>query len=250
MPGFVIALVGAESTGKSTLARDLCRALTTGADTFAAPGTGSPTPRCALVDESLRTFCDRLGRTPTIDEQAGLADEQSRCIAAAAATHDLVVADTTALMTAVYSDIVFSDTRLYPQALGVQRSYGLTLLTALDLPWQADGLQRDGAHVRGPVDRLIRRALTGAGLGWSVVAGQGPHRLSNALAAVHQALRQRPAHQHTPGDRRAEETAGAGAWRHLCTRCGDGECERRLWRIDHQMPDPAPVVVPDPCQRG
>ena len=57
-------------------------------------------------------------------------------------------ADTTALMIAVYSDLVFADTGLYDDALAAQRRVDLTLVTALDLPWLADGLMRDGAHVR------------------------------------------------------------------------------------------------------
>jgi nicotinamide riboside kinase len=231
MPGFVIALVGAESTGKSTLARQLCDVLNAspaldGRGELPAPAIQ---PRCALVDETLRTFCDRHGRTPRQDEQAGIAAEQARRITAAASTHALVVADTSALMTAVYSDHVFGDTGLYDTALATQRGYGLTLLTALDLPWRADGLQRDGAQVRGPVDRLVRQALTRGGLGWSVVAGQGPARLDNALAAVRRALAQ-PLPSAAPGDTSVDlscERAPQG-WRHICQRCGDGSCERRL----------------------
>jgi nicotinamide riboside kinase len=240
MPGFVIALVGAESTGKSTLARQLCEALEVmpAHDTQGAHGTQgdmgatlatTSQPRCARVDETLRSFCDRHGRTPTCDEQAGIAAEQTRRIAAAAASHALVVADTSALMTAVYSDHVFGDTRLYDTALASQRDYGLTLLTALDLPWQPDGLQRDGAQVRPPVDRLVRQALRRAGLGWSVIAGQGPARLANALAAVHRALAH--AADSAPSQGASDEHAPGWAprdWRHVCQRCGDGSCERQL----------------------
>lgn len=49
-----------------------------------------------------------------------------------------MVADTTALMTAVYSDQVFGDVSLYRDALLEHTRYRLTLLTGLDLPWMAD----------------------------------------------------------------------------------------------------------------
>src|SRR4051812_26751460 len=98
--GYVVALLGAESTGKTTLAHELGAALAT---------SGC---RVAVVEEYLREFCDRAERTPRIDEQRAIADEQSRRIAAAAATHELVIADTSALMIAVYSDQVFGDTTL------------------------------------------------------------------------------------------------------------------------------------------
>jgi len=57
--GAVIALIGAESTGKTTLARQL-------PDTLRSAGH-----RVAHVDEYLREFCVRNGRTPRADEQAG-----------------------------------------------------------------------------------------------------------------------------------------------------------------------------------
>ena len=174
--GRVIAIVGAESTGKSTLSRALAQAVRdAGRDAVA-------------VGEALRDFCDREQRTPRRDEQAAIAAEQTRLIDDAARRHAIVVADTTALMTAVYSEIVFGDTSLYAQAEAVHRGYALTLLTALDLPWQADGLQRDGPHVRAPVDAKVRAALARAAVGFSTVAGFGDARLAAALAVVHPVL--------------------------------------------------------------
>ena len=174
--GFVIALLGAESTGKTTLAEALVHALR---------GDGRS---AALVTEYLREFCDEQQRTPRQAEQAGIADMQTRRIADAACDVDVVVADTTALMIAVYSDKVFGDTGLYASAVDAHRACDLTLLTALDLPWQADGLQRDGPQVREPVDAMLRAALARAGIGYSVVAGHGPARLTAALQAVRHAL--------------------------------------------------------------
>lgn len=196
---FVVALLGAESTGKTTLAAELGASL-------AANELG-----VAVVGEYLREFCDRERRTPRIDEQRGIAAEQTRRIEAAAQRHDIVIADTSALMIAVYSDQVFGDTGLYDEALAAHARCDLTLLTALDLPWQADGLQRDGPQVREPVDAKVRAALARAGLDWSVVFGRGPARLVNAVAAVERSRRP-PA----PGRR----------WQWVCERCGDADCER------------------------
>ena len=53
-----VAIVGAESTGKSELARALADAL-----------SGEFGLRCHIVDEWLRDWCDRHGRTPSADEQ-------------------------------------------------------------------------------------------------------------------------------------------------------------------------------------
>jgi len=174
--GGVIAVVGAESTGKSTLAVALAEALRRAGH------------HAVAVDEFLREFCARERRTPRRDEQAAIAAEQTARIAAAAAGHAIVVADTTALMTAVYSDLLFDDASLYAEALDAQRGYALTLVTAIDLPWQADGLQRDGPHVRGPVDAKVRAALAGAGIATSTVAGLGDARLHGALRIAQRVL--------------------------------------------------------------
>lgn len=203
----IIAIVGAESTGKTTLAGELQAALQQDGRSV------------ALVGEYLREFCDRQARTPRVDEQAGIAQEQTRRIAAAASTHDIVIADTTALMIAVYSEQVFGDRSLYDSAIEAQRGCTLTLLTALDIPWQADGLQRDGPQVREPVTALVRAALARGGLGYSVVAGTGPARLSHALLAVRHALLEPSV---------LDEARANPRWQWVCERCGDAECERHL----------------------
>lgn len=179
--GLVVAILGAESTGKTVLAAALHAA-------FAADGL-----RVAQVDETLRHFCVARGRTPRRDEQLAIALRQTERIDEAAASHELVIADTTALMVAVYSEWVFGDRSLYPMAEAAQRACDLTLLTALDLPWVADGHLRDGPQVRAPVDRLVRAALARCGVVPVPVAGQGEQRTTAALAAVREALARRRA---------------------------------------------------------
>ena len=214
MNAFVIALVGAESTGKTALASALQAAL--------QAALQQPGRSVACVPEYLREFCDTHGRTPHQHEQALIAAEQTRRIAAAANAHDIVIADTTALMTAVYSDLVFGDTSLYASAEAAHACCQLTLLTALDLPWRADGLQRDGPHVREPVDALVRAALGRARVGYAVVSGSGGARTQAALASVQRALAPPPA-----------DDAGTARWQWHCERCGEAGCERQsrqsLW---------------------
>lgn len=198
-PGFVVALLGAECTGKSTLAQQLAAALR-------AQGTPA-----VVVPEALRDFCARMGRTPRRDEQQAIAEAQSAAITRAAAQHPIVIADTTALMTAVYSEQVFGDTSLYARGLRDHRIAGLTLLAATDLPWQADGYQRDGTAARQAVDRLLRQVLDRSGTPYSVILGDGPRRLQSALAALRRAIA-------TPA------SADAPRWRYRCRRCDGVDC--------------------------
>lgn len=219
-----IAIVGAESTGKTGLAAALSGRI--------AELTGL---RCTWVGEHLRAWCDAHGRTPRQDEQAGIAAQQQMLIEAAAAAHDVVVCDTTPLMTAVYSERIFGDRSLQPDAVALQRRSALTLLTALDIPWQPDGLQRDGPHVREPVDGIIRRLLIDSALPWALVAGQGTARLESALDAVAPLLRQHATLATTPGNglfsRLADREAAQPAWRWTCENCDSPACEHQLQRL-------------------
>jgi nicotinamide riboside kinase len=202
-----IALVGAESTGKTRLALEL---------TAHFQATGQDTQ---MIHEFLREWCEREQRTPQACEQRVIAQEQARRINAFANTPgSYTLADTTPLMIAVYSDLLFGDSSLYEFALQHQRDYDLTLLTGLDLPWVADGLQRDGPHVRPGVDRLVRRTLDQAGIAYHVVHGQGAERLSRAMAIIEHARLQR-----SPG------RSAPGGWTWTCAHCGSAPCERRLF---------------------
>ena len=207
-----MALLGAESTGKTALAQGIQAHF---------QARGIPT---ALVPEYLRTWCDAAGRTPRPEEQQGIAQEHARQLSAPTDVR-LLVADTTPLMVAVYSDYLFGDRSLYPFALEHQRSYHLTLLTGLDLPWVADGLQRDGAHVREPVDALVRAALDGAGISYRIVYGSGTARLDNALFAINSAAS-------CEGILGAQaifrsENVTSRPW--ACEKCSDPDCEHKLF---------------------
>ena len=203
-----IARLGAESTGKTTLSLAL-------ADRLRARGQ-----RVEVVGEVLREWCVRECRTPRPEEQLPIAQEQERRVDEAAARADIVIADTTAVMVAIYSAMLFDDGTLYRFALERLRGYDLTLLTGLDIPWVADGLQRDGPHVREPVDALVREALAKAGVSYRVVYGSGEDRVRNALAPVLELLGERPA---ITGD-------DATRWKWVCDKCSDPECEHRLFR--------------------
>lgn len=217
-PPLSVAIVGAESTGKSELAHALADALAREFDL-----------RVLVVDEHLRDWCAERGRTPRADEQMGIAREHAARIAAAGARPgiDVVLCDTTPLMVAVYSDLLFDDRALDPVARDCQARRDLTLLTSLDLPWVADGVMRDGPHVRAPVDTLVRARLLAWGTPWSLVSGSGPARVASALDALRPLLRERARARRSGGlfTRLASSQDGPPAPRWRCERCDDPDCE-------------------------
>lgn len=146
-----IAIVGAESTGKSTLA--------------AALGESLP---AVVVPESLRRFVDEHGRVPTRTEQADvMAAQAAQEVAAirlstedqASGTRgapDWVVSDGGTLMTAVYSVAYYDDPSLLPTALAHLADYALTVWCDTDIPWVPEPGQRDGAAYRDRVHMLLQ----------------------------------------------------------------------------------------------
>ena len=210
-----IALLGAGSTGKTTLAQALAGALR---------GRGL---QAVAVGEALREWCERTGPAPDPAEQLAIAQEQERRVDAACAQADIVIADTTALMVAMDGRMLHEDGALYRFAIARQRAYDATLVTGLDIAWSPDLLHRDAARPREPLDALLRAHLQRHGIAFQVVYGQGPQRLQSALQALAAAGVLPPAAH--PSE--ADETGGAGQpWVWLCDKCSDPGCEHRLFR--------------------
>jgi nicotinamide riboside kinase len=230
-PVFKIALLGAESTGKTQLAHALAAHLRdAGAQAVA-------------IDEYLREWCEQKGRTPQPNEQAEIAltqrlriEQAMRDLAATGKPDQAsyVIADTTPLMTAIYSEFIFQDGSLTPSASTYQSSFHLTLLTGLDMPWEADGIQRDGAHVRAPVDALLRDRMQTAAIGFEVIYGLGEQRLQAAIKALCTINSIAPRAVNTPatslkGSENTSENAPK-PWIWTCDKCSDPDCEHRLFR--------------------
>ena len=168
----LICLIGAECTGKTTLAQALAQQM------------GG-----VWVPEYLRSFTERNGRTPERTEQASILKEQVRQETAALAQarrqgQTLVFCDTAPLLTAIYSDVVFADTSLYPQAHGLHDRYAVTLLLEPDIPWVADGLQHDGMQWRAKVHARIEKALADWAWPHVRIAGTPEQRLQTAIDGV------------------------------------------------------------------
>ncbi len=167
----LICLIGAESTGKTTLAQQL-------AEHFNAP----------WVPEYLRAFCEARRRTPTQNEQALILEtqaihERAALVAAQQSGAPYVFCDTAPLLTAVYSHIVFGDLSLYPRAAALHERYALTLTLAPDVDWTADW-QRNGAHHREAVNAKIDHHLALARVSIAQISGSGAARLDCALNAL------------------------------------------------------------------
>jgi NadR type nicotinamide-nucleotide adenylyltransferase len=163
-----VAILGAESTGKSTLAAALAGRY-----------------RTLWVPEYLREFVETRRRTPHENEQLVIATTQvEREATAARLARRVLFCDTTPLMTAIYSRFYWGrvDPRL--DALARNSTYDFTIVTAPDGPWIADGLQRESEAVRQTIHENLLATLEGLAIPFLLVAGGLEQRLRQVDALL------------------------------------------------------------------
>lgn len=185
-----IAVFGPESTGKSQLAEKL-------GVHFHAP----------VVPEYARERWDAQGGVLTLEDMLPIAREQWRREDAAAqraaencnligyrtaGAGPLIVCDTEALTTMLWSDVLYGTTpdELRRGAEKRCRGYALYLLLDVDVPFTADP-QRcfPNPEDREKIMRIWRGALERRGLPYVLIQGNWPEREARAIAAIEALLR-------------------------------------------------------------
>lgn len=164
-----IVVTGSESTGKTTLARDLAAALgTTWIPEFARDyATGR---RDALTMDDV----EPIGR--------GQAAREDAAIALLPSGRDVVL-DTDLVSTLIYGEHYYGRAPDWVREQAVIRRGDLYLLSATDLPWEADGV-RDQPLMRHEIHAKFAAQLDALGARVLPVEGKGARRLQAALAAV------------------------------------------------------------------
>lgn len=163
-----IVLTGAESTGKSTLARAL------------AAHYNEP---CSA--EFVRHYVDALegelqakDLEPIAHGQLGLED------ASAAQAQRLVIHDTNLLSSIIYAEYYF-DTKLdWIDAAFLQRDYSLYLLCMPDIRWIADEGQRESPAARDTLHGIFKARLDILQIPYIEISGSSESRLAQAVRAI------------------------------------------------------------------
>ena len=181
-----VVVVGAESTGTTTLARQL-------ADYFGAafvPEYGRTWSATKLAEARARCFVSGEG-IPALGELVWTSAEFTRIAARQTAEIDraanecpIVVADTDALATSVWHDRYVGGPHRPALDLADQHPPDLYLLTTPNgVPFVDDGL-RDGEHLRFDMTWAFEAALDGLGVPWSPVSGDRDARLAQSIRLV------------------------------------------------------------------
>ncbi|HET6178235.1 MAG TPA: AAA family ATPase [Candidatus Sulfotelmatobacter sp.] len=174
-----VSVVGAESTGTTTLARDLAEHY----QTVWVPEYGREyceNMQAAGIDLwtyqwSSKEFTEIARKQQATEDQ--LAREANR----------VLICDTDVLATGIWHERYMNANSPEVDAIAESRRHDLYLLTDCDLPFVQHGL-RDGESVRQWMTRRFEQVLTERGLPWVKICGLGEQRLAAALCGVDKLL--------------------------------------------------------------
>lgn len=163
-----VVVTGSECTGKTTLAAALAAHY-----------------EATCVPEFARMFVHQKGAAPDYGDveaiargQMALEDQHS------AAAADLLIQDTDLLSTLVYSNHYYGECPAWIEEALCERAADLYLLADIDVPWVADGDQRDRSDRRDEMHELFRSALAARDLRFVEIRGSRENRQATALSAI------------------------------------------------------------------
>lgn len=170
-PPAVVVVTGSECTGKTTLAA------------WIAAGWAAP-----LSPEYARRYVDQKGAPLTADDVGPIARGQvAGEEAAIRLARGLLVKDTDLLSTVVYSRHYYGQCTAWIERAARERLGDLYLLLHPDVPWLADGLQRDRPTERALLHGLFRDTLAEFGAVVVDIEGEWNARYGRADEAVRHA---------------------------------------------------------------
>ena len=164
-----IALIGPQSSGKSTLAAQLANHFGT-----------------VWVPEYARIYANQKVAPLERDDVYWIARGQLAAeIALSSYSNRYLFVDTDAIMTSLYARTYYGDCPAWIDEIASSRRYDLYLLTAPDIPW-VDDPQRDLPHLNLAFFAACEQALKEKGARYVTISGNPKNRLNTAIAAVKQ----------------------------------------------------------------
>ena len=162
-----IAIVGPESSGKSTMSAFLANHYQT-----------------IWVPEYARGYCEKLTEPPTWQDEINmfygqLALEKEMLSEA----NKLLICDTTFITVKIWSDYTFGKSPEEVLDELPKHPYDLYLLLDIDLPWEEDPL-RDFPHMREHFMEVWYTELNALKAEYQLISGTGPDRYQKAVKAI------------------------------------------------------------------
>ncbi|TSE10073.1 AAA family ATPase [Aquimarina algiphila] len=174
-----VVLFGPESTGKTTLAKQLAEYYNT-----------EWIPEYAR--EYLQEKWDRTKEICTYDDLMLIAEGQMKLEnEAAKKANKVLICDTDLLETKVYSELYFNGL-VHPvlDKVSLENVYDLYLLTYIDVPWTPDDL-RDKPHQREEMFLSFKECLDKHNLPYIVIKGDKNSRFEKAVTNISQLIKKK-----------------------------------------------------------
>lgn len=169
-----VAIVGAESTGKTTLAQELARHF----NTVWVPEYGREYTEVSVGREAFFDYKWSSEEFVHIaQKQVELEDKLAK------SANRVLICDTDVLATCIWQERYMGSCSAEVERIASQRSYALYLLADCDIPFMQDGL-RDGEHLRQWMTNRFREELTRRQLPWTLIYGSQEQRLRAATSAI------------------------------------------------------------------
>jgi len=167
-----IAIVGPESTGKSTISQLLAKHY-----------------KVSWVPEYARYYCENLNAPYTLQDEVNMFYGQLALEDAILVTteNDFIICDTTFVTVKIWSDEMLGETPQIVLDTLPKRPYDLYLLMDIDLPWQDDPL-RDFPDKRAYFMQVWKQELEALHANYKVINGLGAIRIKNAINEINKFL--------------------------------------------------------------
>jgi NadR type nicotinamide-nucleotide adenylyltransferase len=162
-----IALIGPESTSKSTLSKELAKHYKT-----------------VWVKEYAREYLKTINRKYVLDDILQIAQEQFRLEQKLLSrAYQYIFVDTELIISKVWCEDVFKTCPDWINENIIKNKYDLYLLTYPDLPWEADPL-RENPNRREFFFNWYEKELKTINANYAIIKGVGEERLKNSIEVI------------------------------------------------------------------
>jgi NadR type nicotinamide-nucleotide adenylyltransferase len=166
-----IAIVGAESTGKSDLAQNLAKHFKT-----------------VWIEEYARKYLEHKTEKYTYDDILSIAQEQHQKAQEAIQNYQdkkYIFFDTELLVTKIWAEYVFGKCHSWILDTLPTQNYDFYLLTNIDLPWEEDPLrEHPEPEKRTELHNLYKQNLIDLGFPFAEISGIGNERVEYAIDII------------------------------------------------------------------
>ncbi|MEN8116894.1 MAG: ATP-binding protein [Bacteroidota bacterium] len=164
----IIVVTGAESTGKSTLAKAL-------ANHFSVP----------FIPEFAREYVENLNRNYTFNDVETIARKQVEQLHELLNSNsEFIILDTWLIITKIWFDVVFNQVPDWIDTEIRKTKIDLFLVCNTDLPWVADDVRENGGDSREILHKTYIKEITKYGFNYNIVNGRDVERLNKAIEII------------------------------------------------------------------